>query len=241
MIACAAARVADANHVTIAGVAILLDASGVATLADGGVMVVSDLHLEKGSAYAARGTLIPPYDTAVTLKALDRAIAALRPKRIIALGDSFHDGGALDRIAPDDLAALAALQAGRDWVWIEGNHDGALRGRLPGDHAVRHEEAGLVFVHEPSPGPVSGEVCGHLHPAVKVRGPGRNVRRRAFVTDGRRLVMPAFGALTGGLNVCDAAISDLFPDGFVAHAAGGDRVYAISDGRCAPDYDRPRR
>lgn len=195
-------------------------------------LIVSDLHLEKGSAFAERGVMLPPYDTAATLARLSVAIERFRPRRVVALGDSFHDGRALVRIAAPDRDALLALQAGRDWLWITGNHDKALAGKFPGDHAERLDEAGFRFVHEPT-AKGSAEIAGHLHPSAKVRLRGRGVRRRAFVTDSNRILMPAFGAYAGGLDVRKPAIAGLFPRGFTAHMLGDSKVYAIPGTACA--------
>ncbi|MGL4290862.1 MAG: ligase-associated DNA damage response endonuclease PdeM [Phreatobacter sp.] len=229
------ARATTETIVAVAGQAFVADRSGALWWDDTQTLVVSDLHLEKGSSFAARGVLLPPYDTAATLAMLDLALARFQPRRVIALGDSFHDGGALDRIAESDRQALAAMQRGLSWIWIEGNHDEALSGILPGEHAATIEEAGLTFVHEPGARPVSGEIAGHFHPCAKVRGRGRGIRRRAFAGDGSRLVMPAFGAYTGGLNVRHQAIEGLFPRSFSAFVLGDERIYTFPQAHCLPD------
>ncbi|MEI8144028.1 MAG: ligase-associated DNA damage response endonuclease PdeM [Alphaproteobacteria bacterium] len=221
--------------IDMAGEALLPDVSGALWWEAASTLIVSDLHLEKGSSYAERGLFLPPYDTAATLAALTTAIARFMPRRVIALGDSFHDRRALDRIDPSDMAALLALQSGRNWLWIVGNHDVALEGILPGDHAAVLSEGGLTFIHEPSSKPSSGEIAGHLHPAAKVKGRGRGVRRRAFITDGERMVMPAFGAYTGGLNCRDGAVEALFPRGFIALMMGDDRIYTVPQAHCWAD------
>ena len=231
----AALRTAPETVIKVAGEAFLADCSGALWWDAAQTLIVSDLHLEKGSSFAARGILLPPYDTAATLAMLDTALRRYRPRRVIALGDSFHDGGALGRIADSDRSSLARLQAGLTWVWIEGNHDGALSGVLPGDHMVRLSESGLVFVHEPGRGSSPGEIAGHFHPCAKVRGRGRGIRRRAYASDGDRLVMPAFGAYTGGLNVRDDAIEALFPRGFSAFMLGDERIYTFRQAHCLPD------
>jgi DNA ligase-associated metallophosphoesterase len=219
----------------MAGQDFIADSSGALWWEAARTLIVSDLHLEKGSGFAARGVFLPPYDTAETLAALSAAIRRYRPARVISLGDSFHDEGALTRIAPRDRSALEILQHGRDWLWITGNHDAALKGMLPGDHADVLEENGLRFVHEPTKKPKGPEIAGHLHPCAKVRARGRGVRRRAFVSCGSRLVMPAFGAFTGGLNIRDHAIEGLFPRGFLAFVLGEGRTYVIPQSSCLPD------
>ncbi|QCI64937.1 ligase-associated DNA damage response endonuclease PdeM [Phreatobacter stygius] len=231
----APARKLAETIIPVADQAFVVDCSGALWWDDRQTLVVSDLHLEKGSSFAARGVLLPPYDTAATLAMLALALDRFRPRRVIALGDSFHDGGALDRIADSDRTALGDLQRGLSWIWIEGNHDEALSGILPGEHATTIDEQGLVFVHQPSSRPARGEIAGHFHPCAKVRGRGRGIRRRAFASDGQRLVMPAFGAYTGGLNVRSGAIEALFPRGFSAFMLGDERIYTFPQAHCLPD------
>ena len=224
------------------GVAALADADGVLLLPDFSTLIVSDLHFEKGSAYAARGQLIPPYDTRSTLRRLTATIDRHGPAQVIALGDSFHDLGADGRIDNDDAATLQALVASvTNWVWIEGNHDPAPPPRFGG--TIRHEmEIGpLQLRHLPHEGPAAGEIAGHLHPCAKVAGRGRAVRARCFATDGQRLIMPAFGAFTGGLNVCDAAFARCFgatPDALVM---GSSAVHHIGARKLIPDPARLAR
>ena len=198
------------------------------------VLVIADLHLEKGSSFATRGVLLPPYDTAATLDRMVALIARFAPHAVIALGDSFHDRRGPARIAPADRAALAGLQRGRDWIWIAGNHDpdpaAGIGGRFGGALAI----GALVFRHEPTG--AKGEIAGHLHPVARVAGRGRTVSRRCFASDGARLVMPAFGAFTGGLNVRHRAFADVFGTlAFTAHLLGEGRLYAIAAARCAAD------
>ena len=186
------------STVTIAGVTLVADLSGALFWEEQRLLVVSDLHLEKGSSFAARGVLLPPYDTAATLSRLAAVIARHDPRRVIALGDSFHDRDAHERLSATDREALSALQSRRDWIWISGNHDPALpsrsgrRGRRAKSRSGR-----IVFRHEPT-GAV-GEIAGHLHPKARVATRGRSMERRCFACDGERAVMPAFGAYTGGL------------------------------------------
>jgi uncharacterized protein len=188
--------------------------------------VVADLHLEKGSSFARRGSLLPPYDTRTTLLALGGVIGRYDPRRVIALGDSFHDVGGPDRLDGGDADMLTAMQAGREWLWIVGNHDPALPEMIGGGVAEELAISGLTLRHAPDPG-TPCELAGHLHPVGKVVRRGGGVRRRCFVADGMRCVMPAFGAYAGGLNVCDPIFSPLFPDGFTAHVIGGERLFAI--------------
>ena len=198
------------------------------------VLVIADLHLEKGSSFATRGVLLPPYDTAATLERIAALIARFAPHAVIALGDSFHDRKGPARIAPADRAALAGLQRGRDWIWIAGNHDPDPAEGVGGSFGGALAIGALVFRHEPTG--AKGEIAGHLHPVARVAGRGRTVSRRCFASDGARLVMPAFGAFTGGLNVRHRAFADAFGTfAFTAHLLGEGRLYAIAAARCAAD------
>ena len=234
-------RPCGALRLTVAGETCVLRRSGALWLPDHSALVAGDLHLEKGSAFAARGQMLPPYDSRATLERLAVEIADLNPRKVVLLGDSFHDSRAIGRMAADDRARLDALARGRDWLWVEGNHDRraleqadvAALARLPGQVLGHLTLGGLHLTHEPSAAPQSGEVAGHLHPAVRVAAYGRGVRRPCFVTDGRRLILPAFGAFTGGLNVRDPAIAALFETPPLIAALGRDKVHAIAWSRTA--------
>ncbi|TVR05903.1 MAG: ligase-associated DNA damage response endonuclease PdeM [Salinarimonadaceae bacterium] len=214
--------------------ALVCDLSGVLCLPDEDALLVADLHFEKGSSRARRGFLLPPYDTRDTLSRLAAVIAAHDPRRVIAMGDSFHDPHAAQRLCAEDREALAGLMRGREWLWLTGNHDPDAPAGIGGDAAAEIEVAGVRLRHEPStaPGP---EIAGHLHPVAKVVGRGGRVRRRCFATSGERCVMPAFGAYAGGLNVRDPAFAPLFPDGLVARVIGRERVYGVGAGMLAGD------
>ncbi len=217
--------------IALNGTECALRCSGALWLPAERVLVAADLHLEKGSAYAARGQLLPPYDTADTLARLEAEVGMLDPRTVILLGDSFHDARALGRLAPEHSLGLAALALGRTLVWAEGNHDVALLaergGRLPGEVADEVRLASLVLRHEPQPGRRLGEVAGHLHPCIKLARGRAGLRRRAFVTDGERLLLPAFGAYAGGLNARDPAISALFAGPPLCAALGDRRVHPL--------------
>jgi DNA ligase-associated metallophosphoesterase len=222
--------------IALAGVTFTADPAGALYWPDEKLLVVADLHLEKGSAFAARGVLLPPYDTATTLARLARLIERYAPRLVIALGDSFHDGGGPGRMSDNSRVALTALQRGRDWVWIAGNHDPEPAENIGGRFADVLAFGTLTLRHEPSPKQSDGEIAGHLHPLACVVQRGRAVRRRCFASDGRRLVMPAFGAYAGGLNVRDRAIVSLFGAlSFTAHMLGTQRLYAVSAARCLSD------
>jgi DNA ligase-associated metallophosphoesterase len=217
--------------VTVAGVTFVADLSGALFWEEQRLLVVSDLHLEKGSSFAARGVLLPPYDTAATLGRLGAVIARHDPRTVIALGDSFHDRDAHGRLSAPDRDAIAALQLRRDWIWIAGNHDPALPDNLGGAVASEVAVGAIVFRHEPT-GAV-GEIAGHLHPKARVSTRGRSVERRCFAADGERVVMPAFGAYAGGLSIRDVAFAKIFQSlGFMAHVLGDRRLHAIAASRC---------
>src|ERR1700724_4358350 len=171
------------------------DLSGALFWEEQGLLVVSDLHLEKGSSFAKRGVLLPPYDTVATLGRLAAVIARHDPRMVIALGDSFHDRRAHGRLSAPDRDMIAALQPRRDWIWISGNHDPALPSDLGGSIASEVAIGPIVVRHEPT-GSV-GEIAGHLHPKARVSTRGRWIERRCFVSDGERAVIPASGAYTG--------------------------------------------
>ena len=224
------------NTLTLSGVTLIADTSGALFWPEEKMLIVADLHLEKGSAFAARGVLLPPYDTASTLSRLARLIERYAPTNVMALGDSFHDGGGPARMADTDRASLKALQRGRDWLWIAGNHDPDPALGVGGRFADALAVGPLSFRHEPSSGSCDGEIAGHLHPVARVARRGRAVSRRCFAGDTTRLVMPAFGAYTGGLNVRDHAIAMLFGTlAFTAHMLGERRLYAVAAERCLPD------
>jgi uncharacterized protein len=227
----------QADHVVdVAGTALIADPAGALYWPDERLLVVADLHLEKGSAFARRGVLLPPYDTATTLDRLARLVEHYAPRVLIALGDSFHDDHGPVRMSDLDRIKLKGLQRGRDWVWIAGNHDPDLPEDVGGRRADVLALGALTFRHEPSASAPDGEIAGHLHPVARIAQRGRAVSRRCFAGDGRRAIMPAFGAFAGGLNVRDRAILCLFgPSGFTAHMLGAQRLYAVAAERCLPD------
>jgi DNA ligase-associated metallophosphoesterase len=226
-----------ADHIlTVAGVSLTADCAGALYWPDERLLVVADLHLEKGSAFAARGVLLPPYDTATTLARLAKLIERYAPHLVVALGDSFHDGGGPARMADISRAALMALQRGRDWLWIAGNHDPDPSDGIGGRFASSLALGPLTFRHEPSSNRSDGEIAGHLHPQARIAQRGRAVSRRCFAGDDNRLVMPAFGAYAGGLNVRDRAIVSLFGAlSFTAHMLGERRLYSVPAARCLSD------
>jgi DNA ligase-associated metallophosphoesterase len=215
------------HEIELKGQLALLDLTGAMYLPAHDALLVADLHFEKGSSFARRGMMLPPYDTRETLLALSDAVFRFNPKTVIALGDSFHDIGGPDRLGEEERTTLSDVQQGRDWIWVTGNHDRILPDSIGGQVVEEMALGSLTLRHEPAPGE-QAEVAGHLHPVGKVVRRGRSTRRRCFLTDGSRCVMPALGAYAGGLNACDAAFKPLFANGFTAHLIGTERIFAIA-------------
>ena len=220
--------------IAVSSVTLVADPAGALYWPEQGLLAVADLHLEKGSSFAARGVLLPPYDTAATLARLARLVTHYAPRCVIALGDSFHDGGGPARLADADREGLRIMQRGREWVWITGNHDPEPALGIGGSFTGALTLGALTFRHLPTG--TAGEISGHLHPVARVSHRGRAVSRRCFAADATRMVMPAFGEFTGGLNVRDAMFVDLFGTlTYRAHLLGEDRLYAFAVKRCLPD------
>jgi len=223
------------DHViAVNSASLLADPEGALYWSEQGVLVVADLHLEKGSSFAARGVLLPPYHTAATLARLARLVTQYAPRCVIALGDSFHDGGGPARLADTDREALSIMQRGREWIWITGNHDPNPAAGIGGTFIETMTAGALAFRHLPTG--ASGEISGHLHPVARVAHRGRAVSRRCFAADATHTIMPAFGAFAGGLNIRDAVFADVFGTlAFKAHLLGDGRLYAFAAKRCLPD------
>ena len=215
-------------NLTLNGVGFVADPSGALYCPAEQTLIVADLHLEKGSAFAARGNaLLPPYDTRATLSALADVLRRTRPQRVICLGDSFHDPAASSRLAAADAEHVRRLTRGHHWTWLVGNHDPAPPDDLGGHSAAEIRFAGLHLRHEAAPdGAIAPEISGHYHPKARVRLRTGAVSGRCFVTDGRRLILPSFGAYTGGLDVFDPAIAGLLRPRF--------RVLLLARGRLYP-------
>jgi len=213
---------------TINGEQLMLDPSGALWWPAERTLVLADLHFEKGSSFARGGQLLPPYDTRTTLKRVATLVNAYRPARIIALGDSFHDREAAGRLDRHECDALRALAGSAEWIWIEGNHDPEPPKWLGGTIAPEIAIGGLIFRHLPSPHPAPGEIAGHLHPVARVTRRGRSIRARCFASDGNRMVLPAFGAYTGGLDIRERPLRSLFSDALLAYVLGTRRVYTVA-------------
>jgi uncharacterized protein len=169
-------------------------------------LLVSDLHLEKASAYASNGQMLPPYDSVSTLQDIAALCRTYRPAKIISLGDNFHDDDGEHRLAESAAGLLVDLTCDTEWIWITGNHDRAVSGIWGGKAFDELTLSGITLRHEAKPGDPNPEISGHFHPKFRQVLRGRMVKRRCFVKTPRKLIMPAFGALTGGLDVQDVAI-----------------------------------
>lgn len=213
----------------LCGAALTALPSGALWWAEASLLVVSDLHLGKAERIARRGgTALPPYETRDTLDRLASALDATNAAQVVCLGDSFDDLAAAKALPEEARLELARLQAGRRWVWIEGNHDpGPIE--YGGTHLAELTSGPLTFRHIAKPGAI-GEVSGHFHPKVRVQTRARAMTRAAFLVDEQRIILPAFGTYTGGLFSHDPALSRLF----------GPQAKAILTGRIAQAVSMPR-
>jgi DNA ligase-associated metallophosphoesterase len=217
------------HQLSLCGKALVADASGALFWPAESTLIVADLHLEKGSSFAARGIMLPPYDTRQTLQRLAEVIDRFDPRNVIALGDSLHDTKAAERVDATSLEMLSILQEDRQWTWITGNHDPAIAPKFGGrvaDHLVIGD---IRFTHVPGQGRMAPEIAGHMHPAAKLSIYGHVVRRPCFVGNGRRLLLPAFGTFAGGLNVLNPAFMPLFGnDGMNVWMLGQEGLYPVA-------------
>ncbi|MFO1067277.1 MAG: ligase-associated DNA damage response endonuclease PdeM [Geminicoccaceae bacterium] len=222
-------------HAVTLGEAIFrLDPVGAAWWAERRLLVVADLHLEKGSAFARRGVPLPPYDSRATLARLEMLVTRLQPDIVVSLGDGFHDRRGIEALEEDVATGLRRLTGALRWVWIQGNHDPEPPPGLGGESAAELEIGGVVLRHH-ARGGTGAEIAGHLHPKARLAGSRRRMSRPCFASDGTRLLLPAFGAFTGGLNVLDPAIASLFPAGFDAFLLGEERVFRVPHDRLEPE------
>ena len=214
---------------------LVLDPSGAVLWPTGGLVVIADLHLEKGRAMARRGTFVPPYDTELTLCRLEALLDRLRPTTVVSLGDAFHDRAGPRSLPPAQADRLARLVHGTRWVWITGNHDPFIPAELGGAVMDALAVGGLRLVHVPSgDGP---ELAGHLHPKARIAGRRLRLSRPCFVSDGTRLVLPAFGAYTGGINALSPTVTRLFEGGFAAYLTGDRRIFRVPHDCLLPEAD----
>ena len=215
--------------IALCGKQFLADRTGALYWPSERALIIADMHLEKASSYAAHGQMLPPYDTRATLMRLADTIDFYETEMIIALGDSFHDIDGPNRMHRQDREVLELIVNDRNWYWLVGNHDPELPTHLGGTILHELELSGLTFRHEPISGPVSHEIAGHMHPAAKLTHQGATLRRPAFVSNRKRMIMPAFGTLTGGLNVMHDAFAPMFGnDGYHVWMLGEESIYPIS-------------
>lgn len=216
--------------IRLAGRELRLDPAGVLYWPQRRLLVVADLHLEKAAALARAGrALLPPHDTAATLAKLEAVIERYRPETVVSLGDGFHDRAAAAGLEGEAFDRLARLVRGSRWIWIAGNHDPSIPLGLGGAVLDALALDGLVLRHAPGPlGAGEAEICGHLHPKARLAGARPGLARPCFVADGRRLLLPAFGAFAGGLDATDPAIAGLFPEGFTAWLLGERRLFPVA-------------
>lgn len=216
-----------ATPIQLAGQHLLLDPAGAVWWPERQVLAVADLHLEKGSACAVRGHLVPPWDTRATLDRLSLVLRRYAPRVVLALGDSFHDQHGAGRLQAADADRITAMAKAHEFVWLLGNHDPTPPEGLPGSVAHQWSSDGLVFQHQADG---QNEVSGHYHPKASVETRGGRITRPCFVAAPHRLMLPAFGAYTGGLDVRHPAIAGLFPRGGRAFLLGRERLYTFALG-----------
>lgn len=199
------------QRISLGGMEFIPDLSGALYVPEYRTLLVADLHLEKGTSLARRGVHLPPYDSRESLRQLSAAIASAKPRRLIFLGDSFHDSNARDRIDGDDLNTLRSISSQVETLWITGNHDPHPPTDIGGGIASQVVLGSVTLRHEPkSLPPGTFEIAGHLHPAAAIESRGRHIRCRCFIADGRRMILPAFGSYTGALSVKSHAFDGLF-------------------------------
>ncbi len=212
----------------LAGMVAILDMSGALYFRDSQMLILADMHLEKATSGARRGLFLPPYDSKVTLDLLTRTAAKYEPTRIVFLGDSFHDTHAPSRLTDDSHTVLQSLASKSELTWITGNHDPEIPSTIAATCVSELSFDSLHFTHIPQRSVQAPQISGHLHPVATVQGRGRTLRRRCFASDGTRMILPAFGAFTGGLNIKDKAFDGLFaPKQLIAHVIGDQGIYSL--------------
>lgn len=209
---------------SFAGESFLATAEGALFWPAQNALLVADLHLEKASWFARLGQFLPPYDSHATLSALAECLERTRAGRLYCLGDSFHDRFGCERLPADARALLTGLTAALDWVWIVGNHDPGFADHCGGRIEDEAALAGMVLRHHAVPGEPRPEVSGHFHPKFRLHLRGRNVSRRCFVASASKLILPAFGSLTGGLDAHHPEIISHVGHGAAALVPVSDRL-----------------
>ena len=217
-----------AAPIHLAGERLMLDPAGALFWPAASLLVVSDLHLEKGSSFARKGMLLPPWDTHATLDRLTLLLRRYHPRIVVALGDSFHDADGAARLPAGEVARLTAMTETHRFIWVLGNHDPTPPAGIGGHPVAEYVTNEFIFRHQAIVAPKAGEISGHYHPKATVPARAATVSRPCFVTDARRVILPAFGAYTGGLDVRDVAISRLFPRGARVFLLGKERLFSFS-------------
>jgi uncharacterized protein len=199
------------HTIELGGLSFVPDMSGALFLPDEKLLLVADLHLEQGASLARRGLHVPPYDTATTLMMLEQVLAATAAKRLVLLGDSFHDSVAHNEVLPNDVARLKAITSQVDTIWIAGNHDPHAHSTLGGMCVEELALGSITLRHIPTKlNSDEMEIAGHLHPGAAIVQRDHRIRTKCFASDGRRIILPAFGSYTGALNMRSAAFNGLF-------------------------------
>ncbi len=217
----------------LAGESLQFDPAGALVWPAERVLVFADLHLEKGSAAARAGQLVPPWDSRVTLERVARLLRRYTPRTVIALGDSFHDNQAAARLAPADEAALRRMTDAVDFIWVKGNHDPTPPNGIGGRAVAEWGTRKLCFRHQATAGE-TGEISGHFHPKAKVATRAGQIVRPCFVADASKIILPAFGAYTGGLDVRSPAITAHFPRGARVFLLGAERLFSFPVAHTVP-------
>lgn len=218
-----------AAPVHLAGERLMLDPAGALFWPATSLLAVSDLHLEKGSSFARRGQLLPPWDTHATLDRLTLLLRRYQPRIVLTLGDSFHDDEGSHRLPASELARLRAMTEAHRFIWVQGNHDPSPPRGIGGEWVEAFATTTLTFRHQATHS-AQGEISGHHHPKAAIPARGTSVSRPCFVADQHRLIMPAFGAYTGGLDVREPALTRLFPRGGRVFLLGKDRLFSFTLG-----------
>ena len=209
------------------GVELICDCSGAAFWEAENLLIVADLHLEKSSCFARHGQLLPPYDSERTLIRLKNVIEKYQPQIVMALGDSFHDNQASMQLSEKNRQLLEDIVSHYEMIWIAGNHDDE-KTEFSGQWTHEIQIGPLIFRHEPRIGSQNGEIAGHLHPALRISRRGMSVRRFCFASDGNRMILPAFGAYAGGLDLTHKVFTNIFNKSeLIACLLGKNTIYPI--------------
>jgi DNA ligase-associated metallophosphoesterase len=212
---------------TFCGEHLLLDPAGALVWPRLSLLAIADLHLEKGSACARRGNLVPPWDSRDTLERFTALIQAYRPHTIVSVGDAFHDTEAAARLHAHEAQVLAGIASSGRLIWVCGNHDPAPQTGIRGECMDHLAIAPLLFRHQAQP-IAAGEISGHFHPKARIATRAGDVVRPCFIAAADRIILPSFGAYTGGLDITSQAIAALFPEGAEAFLLGRTKLFRFA-------------